>query len=69
MNESYTFPAQVVQAIVSNLGEMPAIRVRALLNAIESLCAEQDQQRKDKEAEEARARIVAELKGQGDGRG
>lgn len=41
----YSIGEMLMQAIVSTLNELPARQVRALLNAIEVECAQQDQAR------------------------
>jgi hypothetical protein len=45
MNEAlrYSLPEPLLQAIVNLLNELPAGRVRPLLNAIEGECLQQDQ--------------------------
>jgi hypothetical protein len=50
MNEkpTYTIPADVLQAIVQTLEELPAKQTRHLLNFIEHTTKEQDQARKEK---------------------
>lgn len=40
--KSYSFPADLVQAIVSLLGGMPAAQTRLVLNGIEQHIIEQD---------------------------
>lgn len=58
--EEYRLPAQLLQAIVSTLNELPARQVRALLNAIEGECLRQDAAR----AEQAWAEQIAVARGQ-----
>lgn len=58
---TYTLSENLMQAVVSTLNEMPAARVRGLLNAIEAECVQQDQARADKAAAEQREAIKAEL--------
>jgi len=39
----YSLPEPLLQAVVSELNELPARRVRGLLNALEMECMQQDQ--------------------------
>lgn len=55
---TYVIGENLLQAVVSALNEMPAARVRQLLNAIESECVTQDRSR----AEEAKASAEASMR-------
>jgi hypothetical protein len=57
-SNTYVIGETLLQAVVSALNEMPAARVRQLLNAIESECVTQDRAR----AEEAKTCAEAELR-------
>lgn len=63
--ETYTLPAELLQAIVNHLNQQPAGAVRPLLNAIEVECVRQDRARAEADAEkqlaELRAKAAAEL--------
>lgn len=48
---TYNIPQDLLQAAVSLLNEMPAMKSRYVLNAIEQTCQQQDQQR-SQEAEQ-----------------
>lgn len=58
----YSLPAPLVQAIVSQLNEMPAKMSRGLLNAIEFECSEQDKARSQAELQEKINQAKAEEK-------
>lgn len=59
--QTYTLPADLLQAIVSTLNQVPAGQSRQILNAIEATCTEQDKAEKDKADAQAREALRAEL--------
>jgi hypothetical protein len=59
--QTYTFPADLVQAVISQLNQAPAYQTRGLLNALESECLKQDQVAKDKADADAKEVIRAEV--------
>ena len=59
---TYTFPENLIQAIAGALNQMPAHQSRGVLNALESTCAQQDQERAQKAEADKREAIKAELK-------
>lgn len=58
---TYAFSQDLVQAIVSSLNEMPALRVRGLLNAIENECMKQDRARAQQAEDGLREKLKVEL--------
>jgi hypothetical protein len=52
---TYTLSEHLLQAVVSTLNELPAGRVRPLLNAIEGECVQQDKARADQARADADA--------------
>jgi len=63
---TYTIPEPLMQSIVNTLNELPAGRVRPILNALESECAQQDQARAAKVEADKLAALRAELKAEAD---
>jgi hypothetical protein len=60
--QTYTFPADLVQAVISTLNQAPAYQTRGLLNALEQACTEQDKAAQDKAAADAREAQKAEVR-------
>jgi hypothetical protein len=58
---TYSIPQNLLQAIVSNISEQPAYKVRDLLNAIEAECSKQDQERTQQAETQRRESIKAEV--------
>lgn len=63
--DAYRLPVQLLQAIVSTLGELPARQVRALLNAIEAECLRQDEARAGQTQAAQAAAVRGQLEAQG----
>jgi len=61
-NETYAIPENLLQALVGVVNELPAGRVRGLLNAVENLCMEQDKKRADDELAELKSQIQTEIR-------
>ncbi len=59
---SYSIPADFLQAVVNNLNQQPALHSRELLNYIEQICKQQDAEKaqKEKEAEHREVLRAAE---------
>ena len=60
--QTYAIPQDLIQAIAGVLNQMPAHQSRGVLNALESTCAQQDQERAQKAEADKREAIKAELK-------
>lgn len=63
--KSYNMPENLMQDIVVLIGSMPARQVRGVLNAIESVCSQQDSESEEKAADKKRSAILDELKAAG----
>jgi hypothetical protein len=64
---SYEVQEGLLQAIVATLNEMPAGRVRSLLNAIEAECQRQDQARDQAEKDRMKRQWMEQGQRQGQG--
>ena len=60
---TYALTEPLLQAIVATLNDLPAGRVRGLLNAIEASCMDQDKARATQALAVQRAALQAELSG------